>query len=134
MKKNVENSGDAPAKKGGGRGKPHVCGSEEHFAHTHCGLCRSLEHRAHDYEEPGAEKGAMLAKIIVPANAKVGPIAATTGEARGDGKEVWDSDFGASFCMSHVQTGMTALTRRRLRGRPLRSLIGPFAGRRVRHS
>ena len=35
-------------------------GSEEHFAHKHCGLCRSLEHRTRDCEERGAEKGAIL--------------------------------------------------------------------------
>ena len=45
-KKKMEKSKDAPAnKKGGGRGKCYACGSEEHFAHKHCGLCRSLEHR-----------------------------------------------------------------------------------------
>ena len=43
--------------------KCYVCGSEEHFAHKHCGLCRSLELRIRDCERRGAEKGAMLAKI-----------------------------------------------------------------------
>ena len=38
-KKNIEKSGDAPANiKGGDRGNSYVCGSEEHFAHKHCGL------------------------------------------------------------------------------------------------
>ena len=48
--KKIEKSEDAAAdKKGGGRGKYHVCGSEEHFAYKHRGLCRSLDER-------GAEK------------------------------------------------------------------------------
>ena len=35
-KKKMEKSGDAPAdKKGGGRGKCYVCGSEERFTHKH---------------------------------------------------------------------------------------------------
>ena len=101
--------GDASAdKKVGGRGQCYVCGSEEHFAHKHCGLCRNLEHRTHDCEERGAEKGTILAKINVLANAEVGLVAATTGASRGDGKEEWDSDSGASFLMSHTQAGMTA--------------------------
>ena len=88
MKKKIEKTGNVPAdKKGGGRGKCYVCGSEEHFAHKYCGLCRSLEHRTCDRKERGAEKGAMLAKINVPANAEVELVAATTGAARGDGKE-----------------------------------------------
>ena len=83
----MEISGDAPAdKKGGGRGKCYVCGGQKHFAHKHCGLCRSLEHQTRDCVERGAEKRAMLAKINVPANAEVRLVAATTGVARGDGK------------------------------------------------
>ena len=125
--KKIEKSGDTPAdKKGGGRGKCYVCGSEERFAHKHCGLCRSLEHLTRDCEERGAETGVMLARINVPANAEVGLVVATTGEARGDGKEEWDSDSGASFHMSHTQARITAFTRRRLPGRLLRSLMGPF--------
>ena len=50
----------------------------------------------------------MLAKINVPANAEVGLVAATTGVARGDGKEEWDSDSGLSFHMFHTQAEMTA--------------------------
>ena len=61
--------------------------SEEHFAHKDCGLCRGLERRTRDCEEGGADKGAMLANINVPANAVVGLVATTTEEARGDGKE-----------------------------------------------
>ena len=71
-KKNIGKSGDAAAdKKGGSRGNCYVCGSEEQFAHKHCGLCRSLEHRTRDYEEREAEKGTMLAKINRPVNAEV---------------------------------------------------------------
>ena len=29
----------------------YVCGSEEHPTHKHCGLCKSLEHRARECEE-----------------------------------------------------------------------------------
>ena len=50
----------------------------------------------------------MLAKIIVPANAEVGLVAATTGPAREDAKEEWDSGSSASFHVSHTQAGMTA--------------------------
>ena len=53
----------------------------------------------------------MLAKISVPANAEVGLVAATTGVARGDGKEECDSGSGASFLMSHTQAGITASKR-----------------------
>ena len=101
--KKIEKSGDAPAdKKGGGKGKYYVCGSEEHFAHKHCGLCKSLEHRTSDCEERGAEKSAMLAKINVPANAERELVVTTTGVARGDGKEEWNSDSSTSFHMSHT--------------------------------
>ena len=122
----MEKSGDAPAdKKGGGRGKCYVCRNEENFAHKHCGLCRSLEHWTCGYEERGAEKGAMLAKKNVPASAEVGLVVAATRAAHGDGKEEWDLESGSSFHMSHTQTGMTAY-KEALRGRPLRSLMGPF--------
>ena len=50
----------------------------------------------------------MLAKTNVPANAEVALVAATTGAACRDGKEGWDSNFGASFHVSHTQIGMTA--------------------------
>ena len=96
--------GDAPAdKKGRGRGKSYVCGSEEHFAHKHCDLCRSLEHRSCDCEKRGAEKGAMLTKINVPANDAMGLVAATTGAGHGDGKKKGDLDSGALFHIFHTQ-------------------------------
>ena len=50
----------------------------------------------------------MLAKIHVPAVVVVGLVAATTGAARGDGKEEWDLDSGASLHMSHTQARITA--------------------------
>ena len=44
--KNSEKSRDAGAdKKGGGKGKCYVYGSDEHLAHKHYGLCKSLVHR-----------------------------------------------------------------------------------------
>ena len=102
-KKEIEKLGDAPAdNKGGGRGKCYICGGEKHCVHKYCGLRRSLEHRTRDFVERGADKGAMLAKINVPANAEVGLLGVTTGQARGDGKEEWDSDSGASFHMPHT--------------------------------
>ena len=56
-KKKIEKSGDTPADQND-RVKGSVCGGGEHFAHKHCGLCKRLEHRTHDCEERGAEKGA----------------------------------------------------------------------------
>ena len=53
----------------------------------------------------------MLAKRNVPANAEVRLVSAMTGVARGDGKEEWHSDSGASFLMSHIQAGTTAYTK-----------------------
>ena len=50
----------------------------------------------------------MLTKVIVPLKAEVGLVAATIGAARGDGKEKWDSDSGASSHMYHTQAGITA--------------------------
>ena len=86
-KKKIEKSGDAATdKKIGGRGKYYICGSEEHFAHKHCGLRRRLEDQTRECEDRRAEKGAMLAKTNVPANSEVGLAAATTGTACGDGK------------------------------------------------
>ena len=72
---------------GRGRGKRYVCRSEKHFVYKHYGLCKSLEYQTRDCEERGAEKGAMLAKLNVPANSEVGLMAAMIGEARGGGKE-----------------------------------------------
>ena len=55
--KKSEKSGAADdKKKGGGSGRCYICGSEEHLAHRHCGLCKSLQHRRRDCEERGAEK------------------------------------------------------------------------------
>ena len=106
-KKKIETSGDGAAgKKGGDRGKCYVCGSEEHFAHKHCGLCRSLEHRTRDCEDRRAEEDAILAEINVPTNSEVGLVAAMIGVARGDGKDEWDSNSGESFHMPHTQAGM----------------------------
>ena len=109
VKKKIKKSGDAATgKKSGVWVKCYVCGREEHFEHRHCGFFRSLEHRTRGCEERGAEKGAILAKINVLANSEVGLVAATVRKARGDGKEEWDSDSGASFLMSPTQAGMTA--------------------------
>ena len=44
----------------------------------------------------------------MPANPEVGPTAAMIGAARGDRKEEWESDSGASFHISHTRAGMTA--------------------------
>ena len=95
-------------KKGGGSGRCYICGSEEHLAHRHCGLCKSLEHRTRDCEERGAEKGSILAKLTVPAVPGVRSVAAMMGVARGDRKEEWESDSGATFHMSHACAGMSA--------------------------
>ena len=46
-KKKGEKSGAADDRKeGGGSGRCYICGSEEHLAHRHCGLCKSLEQSA----------------------------------------------------------------------------------------
>ena len=101
-KKNTEKLRDAAADKGGARGKCYVCGSNEHFAHKQCDLCRSLEHWTRDCEERGVEKGAMLVKINVPADSEVRFVATVIGAARGDGKKEWDSDSDVSFiCPIH---------------------------------
>ena len=120
--KKSENSGAADGKKkGGGRGRCCICGSEEHLAHKHCGLCKSLDHRTRDCEERGTEKCAMLAKLTVPAIPEMRAVAAImVGAARDNRKEEWESDSGATFHMSHTRTRMSDIARRR-RGRPLRS-------------
>ena len=76
-------------KEGGGSGRCYIYGSEEHLAHRHCGLCKSLEHRARDCEERGAEKGAMLAKLTMPVVPEVRAVAAMVGAACSDRKEEW---------------------------------------------
>ena len=87
-KEKSEKSGAGDDKKeGGGSGRCYICGREEHLAHRHCGLCKSLEHRTRDCEERGAEKGAMLAKLTSPAVPEVRAVAAMVGTARGDRKE-----------------------------------------------
>ena len=80
----------------------------EYLAHRHCGVCKSIEHRTRDGEERGAEKGAILAKMTVPAVPEVRAVATMVGEACGDRKEEWDSDSGATFHMSHTRAGMSA--------------------------
>ena len=71
-------------KKGGGSGRCYICGSEEHLAHRHCGLCKSLEHRTRTCEERGADKGTMLTKLTVPAVPAVRAVAAMVEAALGD--------------------------------------------------
>ena len=107
--KKSEKSGAADdKKKGGGSGRCYICGSKEHLAHRHCGLCKTLEQRTRDCEERGAEKGAILAKLTVSAVPEVRAVAAMVGAARGDRKEEWESDSGATFHMSHTHAGMSA--------------------------
>ena len=87
-KQKSEKSGAADDRKeGGGSGRCYICGSEEHPAHRHCGLCKSLEHRTRDCEERGPEKGAMLANLTVPVVPEVRAVAAMVVAARSDGKE-----------------------------------------------
>ena len=106
--KKSENSGAADGKKkGSGSGRCYISRSEEHLAHRNCGLCKSLEHRAQDCEKRGAEKGAMLAKLTVPAVPEVRAVVAMVGAARGDRKKEWESDSGATFHMSHTRAGMS---------------------------
>ena len=71
-------------------------------------MCKSLEHRTRDCEERGVEKGAMLAKLIVPALLEVRAVAEMVEAARGDRKEDWELDSGATFHMSYTRAGMSA--------------------------
>ena len=104
-----EKAGAADDKKeGSGSSRSYICGSEEHFAHRHCGLCKSLEHWTPDREERGAKKDAMLAKLTVPAVPEVIAVAAMVGAARGDRKEGRESDSGTTFHMSPTRAGMSA--------------------------
>ena len=125
--KKSEKSGAADDKeKGGGSGRCYICGSEEHLAHRHCGLCKSLEHRTRDCEERGAEKGAMLEQLTVPAVPEVRAVAAIlVGEARGDRKEEWELDSGATFHMSHHKESQGA----RVEARP--TLVRGVDGKKV---
>ena len=50
----------------------------------------------------------MLAKLTVPAVPDVGAVAAMVGAARGDRKEEWGSDSGATFHTSYTRAGMSA--------------------------
>ena len=107
--KKSEKSGAADDKKeGGGSGRCYICGSEEHFAHRHCGLCKSLEHRTRDCEERGAKKSAILSKLTVPTVPEVRTVVAMMGTARDDRKEEWESDSDPTFHMSHTRVGMSA--------------------------
>ena len=83
--KKMEKTRNAPADKKGGdsKGKCYVCGSKKHFAHKHCGLCRSLKNWMSSSRND------------------------RTGVACADRKEEWDSDSDASFHMSNIQAGMT---------------------------
>ena len=93
---------------GGGSGRCYICGSEEHLAHRHCGLCKSLEHRTRDCEKRGAEKGAVLTTLTVPVVPEMRGVTAMVGAARSVRKEEWESDSGAIFHMSHTRAGMSA--------------------------
>ena len=118
--KKSEKSGAAYDKKeGGGSGRCYICGSEEHFAHRHCGLCKSLEYRTRDCEERGAEKGAMLAKLIVPAVPEARAVAAMVGAARGDRRKN-GNQIPAPHCTCRTPAPECLLIRRRRRGRMLR--------------
>ena len=50
----------------------------------------------------------MLAKLTVPAVPEVRAVAAMVGAARGDRKEEWESDSGATLHMSHTRAGLSA--------------------------
>ena len=50
----------------------------------------------------------MLAKLTVPVVPEVRAVAAMVGATRGDKKEEWESDSGATFHMSHSRAGMSA--------------------------
>ena len=63
-----------------------------------CSNCGRKGHRA--------KKGAMPARLNVPAKPEVGSTATMTGEARGDRNEEWKLDSGAAFHMSHTRSGM----------------------------
>ena len=107
-KKKSEKFGAADDKKEcRGSGRCYTCGSEKHLAHRHCGLCKSLGHRTRDCEEHGAEKGAMLAKLTVPAVPEMRAVAAMVRAARSDRKEEWESYSGATFHMSHTRAGIS---------------------------
>ena len=118
-KKKSEKYGAADDRKeGGGSGRCYICGSEEHLAHRHCGLCKSLEHRTRDCEEHGAEKGAMLAKLTVPVVPEVRAVAAMVGAARSD---MNGNQIPAPHSTCRTPAPECLLIRRRRRRRTLRS-------------
>ena len=49
-----------------------------------------------------------MARMNVPTNLSGGTDVATVGSARGDSKEGWESDCGATFHMSHTRARITA--------------------------
>ena len=49
----------------------------------------------------------MLAKLNVPTNSELGPMAAMIGKAHSGIKEKWESGFDATFHMSHTRAGMS---------------------------
>ena len=75
--------------------------------HKNCGLYKRLEHQTRECEEREDEKGVMLDKLNGPTNSEVGPMAAMIGAACGGSKEKWESDFCATFHMSHIYAEMT---------------------------
>ena len=62
----------------------------------------------------------MLAKLTVPAVSEVRAVAAMEGAARGDGKEEWRSDSGATFHMLDTRAEIYAY-KKASPGRLLRS-------------
>ena len=72
----------------------------------HCGLCKHLEHRTHECDERGAEKGAILTKLNVLAKSEVKLMTTMMKAARGGSKEEWESDSGARFHIFHAHAGM----------------------------
>ena len=50
----------------------------------------------------------LLENLTVPAVLEGRAVAAMVGAARGDRKEEWKSDFGATFHMSHTHAGTSA--------------------------
>ena len=107
-KKSKKSGAADDKKKGDGSGRCYICGSEKPLAHRHCGLCKTLEYRTQDCEDRGAEKGAMLAKLTVPAVLEVIAVAAMVRAARGNSKEEWESGSGDTLPMSHTRAGVSA--------------------------
>ena len=121
-KKKSKTSGAADDKKeGGGSGRCYICGSEEHLAHRHCGLCKSLEHRTRDCEKLGADKCAMLAKLTVPAVPEVRAVAAMVRAARIAIGRQNGNQISAPHSTRRTPAPECLLIRRRRRGRTLRS-------------